>query len=143
MESSGLPLATGLASRRSLEDFDLLLASCSYHLELINLYYLLSRAGVPLRASNRESFPLLIVGGSSAMAAQGLIFPDGDCLADGLFFGEGEGEVQALVRILAAAARAAPEGAPGGSGRRAGLLAGRGPAARGDPGGLAASGPAA
>ncbi len=103
LEASGVPLVTGLASRRSLEDFDLLLASCSYHLELLNLYYLLSRSGQPLRSSLRgESFPLLIVGGSSAMAAQALIFPDGDCLADGLFFGEGEGGVQALVRILAA-----------------------------------------
>jgi radical SAM superfamily enzyme YgiQ (UPF0313 family) len=100
-ESSGVPLVTGLASRRSMEDFDLLLASCSYHLELANLYYLLRQAVVPLRASGREAFPLLIVGGSSAMAAQGLIFPDGDCLADGLFFGEGEGQVEALVRILA------------------------------------------
>jgi radical SAM superfamily enzyme YgiQ (UPF0313 family) len=96
-----VPLATGLAARRSLEDYDLLLASCSYHLELANLYYLLRQAGVPLRASGREAFPLLIVGGSSAMAAQGLIFPDGDCLADGLFFGEGEGQVEALVRTLA------------------------------------------
>ncbi len=103
LEASGVPLVTGLASRRSTEDFDLLLASCSYHLELLNLYYLLSRSGLPLRSSLRgESFPLLILGGSSAMAAQGLIFPDGDCLADGLFFGEGEGGVQALVRILAA-----------------------------------------
>ena len=101
LESSGLPLVTGLASRRSMEDFDLLLASCSYHLELLNLYYLLRQAGVPLRASVRKAFPLLIVGGSSSMAAQGLIFPDGDCLADGLFFGEGEGQVEALVRVLA------------------------------------------
>jgi radical SAM superfamily enzyme YgiQ (UPF0313 family) len=101
LESAGVPPATGISSRRSLEDFDLLLASCSYHLELLNLYYLLSRSGVPLRASNRESFPLLIVGGSSVMAAQGLVLPDGDCLADGLFFGEGEGEAEALVRILA------------------------------------------
>jgi len=100
LEASGVPLATGLASRRSMEDYDLLLASCSYHLELVNLYYLLHQAGVPLRSSGREAFPLLIVGGSSAMAAQGLIFPDGDCLADGLFFGEGEGQVEALVRVL-------------------------------------------
>jgi radical SAM superfamily enzyme YgiQ (UPF0313 family) len=101
LEASGVPLATGLASRRSMEDYDLLLASCSYHLELANLYYLLHQAGVPLRSSGRQAFPLLIVGGSSAMAAQGLIFPDGDCLADGLFFGEGEGQVEALVRVLA------------------------------------------
>ncbi len=101
LEASGVPLVTGLASRRAMEDFDLLLASCSYHLELANLYYLLQQAGLPLRSSSRESFPLLVVGGSSAMAAQGLLFPDGDCLADGLFFGEGEGQVQALVRLLA------------------------------------------
>jgi radical SAM superfamily enzyme YgiQ (UPF0313 family) len=101
LQSSGVPLATGLAARRSMEDYDLLLVSCSYHLELANLYYLLQQAGVPLRASGRKAFPLLIVGGSSAMAAQGLIFPDGDCLADGLFFGEGQEEVAALVRLLA------------------------------------------
>ena len=101
LEASGVPPATGIASGRSMEDFDLLLASCSYHLELLNLPYLLARSGVPLRAGQREeASPLLIVGGSSAMAAQALILPDGDCLADGLFFGEGEGEVEALVRIL-------------------------------------------
>ena len=35
------------------------------------------------------------------MASQALLFPDGDCVADGLFFGEGEGEVESLVRVLA------------------------------------------
>ncbi len=101
LEAAGVPLLTGLVSSRSAQDFDLLLFSCSYHLELLNLYYLLPRSGLPLRSGLRgESFPLLIVGGSSAMAAQALILPDGDCLADGLFFGEGEGAVRELIRIL-------------------------------------------
>ena len=102
LEASGVPPAIGIQSARSMEDFDLLLASCSYHLELLNLAYLLKRSGAPLRAGDRgEGFPPLIVGGSSAMAAQALLFPDGDCIADGLFFGEGEGEAESLIRILA------------------------------------------
>ena len=101
LAASGVPLITGLESGRTLEDFDLALISCAYHLELLNLPFLLQGSGVPHWASERtEAFPPLLLGGSSAMSAQALLQENGDCLADGLFFGEGEGQVAALVRSL-------------------------------------------
>jgi radical SAM superfamily enzyme YgiQ (UPF0313 family) len=102
LEASGIPLITGLESYRPLSDFDLVLASCSYHLELLNLPRLLLGSGVPLRAGERgQAFPPLILGGSSVPAAQALIAESGDCLADGLFFGEGEVQAATLIRRLA------------------------------------------
>lgn len=99
--NAGVPLLYGSQSFRPVEDFDLVLVSNSYVLELVNLPFLLLHSGVPLLASQRdESWPPLIVGGSSAMACQALITPTGDSLADALFFGEGEGLVEQLVRCL-------------------------------------------
>jgi radical SAM superfamily enzyme YgiQ (UPF0313 family) len=43
---------------------------------------------------------VLILGGSNAMAAQAVMTPEGDCVADAIFFGEGERAVEALVRSL-------------------------------------------
>jgi hypothetical protein len=101
LEAAGMPLITGIESNRPLADFDLALASCSYHLELLNLPYLLLGSDVPLWAGERgETYPPLILGGSSALAAQALIAKSGDCLADGLFFGEGEEQAEELIRVL-------------------------------------------
>jgi radical SAM superfamily enzyme YgiQ (UPF0313 family) len=85
----------GIASGKEATEFDALLISCSYALELVNLPLLLQKSGIPLRASQRASqensrWPLIIVGGSNALANQGLIFPDGDSFAEGLYFGEAE-----------------------------------------------------
>ena len=104
-EEQGIPLFLGLRSFRSIEDFDLVLVSNSFGLELLNLVYGLQRSGVPLFASERgSSFPPLILGGSNAFAVQALFreLPDGlDCMADGVFFGEGEGEIAKIVSVLA------------------------------------------
>jgi len=93
---------TGVRSRRPARDFDLILVSNAYILELLNLPYLLLRSGIPLFAGERgEDDPVVLLGGSNAMAAQAAIREDGDALADGIFFGEGEGRVGEIVLALA------------------------------------------
>ena len=93
-------LLVGLESRKPMEAFDLVLFSNSYILELINIFYLFIHAKVPLLSSKRdEKTPLFFLGGSSALVSQALITEDGDCLMDGIFFGEGEGEVAGMVRL--------------------------------------------
>ncbi len=100
--AAGVPLLMGTQSWRGSEDFDVVLISNAYTLELINLPYLLHHSGAPLLASERdEAWPPLILGGSNAMAAQAIVTESGDCVADALFFGEGEREVETLVHILA------------------------------------------
>ncbi len=102
LSAAGVPLLVGTQSWRSIEDFDAILISNAYTLELINLPYLLHYSGAPLLASERDAtFPPLILGGSNAMATQAIVTETGDCVADALFFGEGEHEVGTLVRILA------------------------------------------
>lgn len=95
----------GLSSGRSPEDFDLVLLSNSFALELVNLSYLFALTGLPSRASARaaaaltgEKLPIIILGGSNAASAGALLLP-GDCaeeasdaLVDGIYFGEGEGD---------------------------------------------------
>lgn len=101
-----LPPLTGIHSRRPARDFDLILVSNAYILELLNLPDILLRSGIPLFAGERsEGDPILLLGGSSAMAAQAIIREDGDALADGIFFGEGEGRVGEVVRALAGGSR--------------------------------------
>lgn len=91
----------GLDSGRPLTDFDLVLLSNAYTLELVNLPYVLRQSGLPLFAGEREEGPVLLLGGSNAMATQAVIRPDGDALVDGIFFGEGEGRVGEIVAALA------------------------------------------
>ncbi|MGC9394787.1 MAG: radical SAM protein [Anaerolineae bacterium] len=100
--AAGVPLLVGTQSWRGIEDFNVVLISNAYTLELINLPYLLHNSGVPLLASERDSrYPPLILGGSNAMAAQAIVTETGDCVADALFFGEGERDVETLIRVLA------------------------------------------
>ena len=97
-----IPYLIGTQSLRSADAFDLVLISNAYTLELINLPYLLLRSGIPLYASQRgPGWPILLLGGSNALAAQAAIRADGDSLVDGIFFGEGEGHVGRLVAALA------------------------------------------
>jgi hypothetical protein len=99
--AEGVPYLVGVQSLHSIDDFDLVLISNSYTLELINLPYVLARSGIPLFSGERgPEWPALILGGSNAMAAQAIIRQDADCLADAIFFGEGEGWVSALVSLL-------------------------------------------
>jgi len=106
----------GLVSGHDPQDFDLVLISNAFSLELLNLPYLFSSAGIPLRASERdaafgEERSLFILGGSNASCAGALLADDGgtrsgarafpsDSFVDGLFFGEGEGAIGELASIL-------------------------------------------
>jgi radical SAM superfamily enzyme YgiQ (UPF0313 family) len=104
-ERARIPPLIGVQSLHALDDFDLVLFSASYVLELINVPYLLLRAGLPLFSSERGSeHPIVILGGSNAMASQALFRVTDECtdaLVDGAFFGEGEGLVERLIAVLA------------------------------------------
>ncbi len=95
-------LLMGIYAWRPAVDYDLLLISNAYTLELINVPYLLLHSGLPLWSDERTTEPLILLGGSNALAAQALIRPDGAALVDGLFFGEGETRVEELLRVLEA-----------------------------------------
>jgi len=100
---AGIPLLVGTQSWRSPEDFDVILVSNAYSLELINLPYLLRHSGAPLLASARDAaFPPILLGGSNALATQAILTGTGDGVADAIFFGEGEREVETLLQTLSA-----------------------------------------
>ncbi len=104
LQKNGIPFVVGTQSSHSLEDFDLVLVSNSYVLELINLPFLLKHSGLPWLASQRpDSLPPIILGGSNAAAAHALILPGGDCIADALFVGEGEEQVEHFIADFCAA----------------------------------------
>lgn len=132
LDAAGVPWMHGVASGRGALDFDVLLVSNSYTLELVNLAPFLESSGVPASRRARESassaaeggarFPLIALGGSNAMASAAQYDEaSGDAIVDAVFFGEGEGAVRELAPGLAAASREA------GSARIAALeaLAGR------------------
>ena len=99
--AAGVRLLVGSQSFRAVPDFDLVLISNAYLLELINLPYLMMHSGIPLMASERdEEWPPIILGGSNATATQAIVTPSGDSMVDALFFGEGEEQVGLLVRGL-------------------------------------------
>ncbi|MGC9399441.1 MAG: radical SAM protein [Anaerolineae bacterium] len=98
---AGVPFLVGVQSLRAAHEFDLVLISNAYLLELINLPYLFLKSDIPPMASERDAkWPIFVLGGSNALAAQALITPSGDSFVDALFFGEGEGEVEALAHTL-------------------------------------------
>ncbi len=103
LAGAGIPFLVGAESWRDAGDFDVVLVSNAYTLELINLPYLLINSAVPTLASRRdEGWPPIILGGSNALASQALLTPEGDSVVDALFFGEGEREVEVLVKELRA-----------------------------------------
>ncbi|MGO8692415.1 MAG: radical SAM protein [Rectinemataceae bacterium] len=105
LENRRLPWFSGLVSGHSPRDFDLVLVSNAFGLELVNLPYLFSTAHIPPRASQRgEGEPIVILGGSNAASAGAVLFggegSDADSLVEGIFFGEGEGAIGELAGIL-------------------------------------------
>ena len=107
LSQAGIPLLVGTQSFRSADDFDVLLVSNAYLLELINLPYLMLHSGIPLWASERgDEWAPIVLGGSNATATQAIVADDSDCLADALFFGEGEEQIIPLVRALCPAGSA-------------------------------------
>lgn len=101
LRTEGSPMLRGTQSGRPAPDFDLVLISNSFLLELVNLPFLLRASGIPVWAGERdERWPPMVLGGSNAMACQAILSPAGDCMADAVFFGEGEGACAALVGRL-------------------------------------------
>jgi len=97
-EGAGL---RGMRTGRDAKDFDLWLVSNSYAVELINLPYLLHLAGIPMRGGQRDaSAPLVVMGGSNAMASQAILYGPDEAMVDALYFGEGEYNVTSLVKAL-------------------------------------------
>lgn len=119
LEAAGVPWMHGIASGRGALEFDALLVSNSYTLELVNLAPFLVSSGIPASRRAREAarepvsfessggrYPLIVLGGSNAMASAAQYDEaSGDSIVDAVFFGEGEGAVRELVPGLAAAAR--------------------------------------
>ncbi len=100
LAEAGLPLVMGTQSHQPMAGFVIVLVSNSWLLEQVNLPFLLSRSGAPVWASARgEEWPPLILGGSNAAAAHALVSETGDCMADAIFFGEGEGSVGRIIRL--------------------------------------------
>jgi hypothetical protein len=115
LQAAHLPLAIGVQSQRGLGAFDLVLISNAFLLETINLPMLLLDAGLSPWADERpEGAPVLLLGGSNALAAHTLVRPDGVAVPDAFFFGEGEEGVVPFLQVWQANA-----GLP----RRARLLA--------------------
>lgn len=91
---NGIPLLTGIQSWHSAEDFDLVLVSNAFVLEMLNLPYLLRHSRWPVFARERAGeFPPLLLGGSNARAAQSLA-----PFVDGIFVGEAEEAIADIVR---------------------------------------------
>lgn len=107
----GLSWFFGRCSRKSPAEFDIVMISNAFALELINLPYLFSTSGIPMSAAERmkiDDVPILIIGGSNASALGAIVrnhddggSPASDAFVDGIFFGEGEGSIGRLARILA------------------------------------------
>jgi len=96
-----IPFFIGIQSLRSISDFDLVLVSNSFTLELFNLPYLFMNTGIPATKNERRSNgPIVIMGGSNVLMAQCAISRDGDSFIDALFFGEGEEAVSNIVSIV-------------------------------------------
>ncbi len=96
-----IPFFLGIQSLHQINDFDLVLISNSFTLELFNLPYLFSNTGIPgLKSQRRTLRPIVIMGGSNVLMAQCAISPDGDSYIDALFFGEGEGAVGKIAAIV-------------------------------------------
>jgi Fe-S oxidoreductase len=124
--SHNAPLFYGIASGRAPEDFDLVLVSNSFALELPNISYLFGQSGIPSRASARAAaaesgarIPIIVLGGSNSACAGSLLLPDAtgaaegagasaeasDCLVDAIFFGEGESALGDIARLGSAPGR--------------------------------------
>jgi radical SAM superfamily enzyme YgiQ (UPF0313 family) len=101
LREHAVPWLTGIFSHRSAEDFDVILISNAYTLELFNLPALLLGSGIPPWARDRAGrWPPFILGGSNAMASQAILDTTGGSFVDAIFFGEGEGHVGRLIQYL-------------------------------------------
>ncbi len=98
---NNIPFFLGIQSLRSISDFDLVLISNSFTLELFNLPYLFLNTGLPALKSQRQGKkPVIVMGGSNALMTQCAVSREGDSFVDAIFFGEGEDAVGNIVSIV-------------------------------------------
>ena len=104
----------GMKTKLPAKAFNLILIANSFTCELLNLPYLLKLADIPYSGTARHTgtrsastatpsqntYPLIIMGGSNALAAQSVLFSEDDALVDALYFGEGERNIEKIVRTL-------------------------------------------
>jgi radical SAM superfamily enzyme YgiQ (UPF0313 family) len=96
-----VPFLLGIQSLHSILDFDLVLISNSFTLELFNLPYLFLNTTVsPLKSQRLTLRPIVIMGGSNALMAQCAISASGDSFVDAMYFGEGEDAVGKITAIV-------------------------------------------
>ena len=115
LSSQNLPWFFGRASRKSPRDFDIVMVSNAFALELVNLPYLFTTAGLSASAASRallDGQPIFIAGGSNASAMGSIVlegperkYPAQDAFVDGIFFGEGETAIGTLAQVLAGSDR--------------------------------------
>lgn len=86
----------GAVTSRKLREFDLLLASANYELDLLYLSKLLDESGIELIAERRGKKPVILVGGLAAMANPEPFLE----IADACFVGDGEILLEKLARSL-------------------------------------------
>ena len=128
LSSRNLPWFFGRASRKSPRDFDVIMVSNAFALELVNLPYLFTNSGLSMSAVSRSALdeqPIVIAGGSNASAMGALVlggsdgqYPAKDAFVDGIFFGEGEGAIGKLARVLSGADQSSASGSPRNAARR-------------------------
>ncbi|MFZ2636746.1 MAG: radical SAM protein [Rectinemataceae bacterium] len=110
LDRAARPWFFGRASGRSPADFDLVMVSNAFALELLNLPYLFATSGLPATSRLRAELdrcPIVILGGSNASCTGALVRreadlkqPAQDSIPDGIFFGEGETAIGELAKIL-------------------------------------------
>ncbi|HPS14267.1 MAG TPA: radical SAM protein [Spirochaetales bacterium] len=119
LNQADLPWFFGRQSHRSPADFDLIMISNAFGLELVNLSYLFSTSSLDWSSRNRaneDGLPIIIIGGSNANCMGAIVKFSADrnthktpgkgleqaedSFVDGIFFGEGEGAVGPLAAIL-------------------------------------------
>lgn len=124
LSGADIPWFFGRQSGKSPADFDLVMISNAFGLELLNLSHFFFSSGIPESAatrSGRAGLPVIIAGGSNAVAMGSIVKmsasspnlgPAEDSLVDGIFFGEGEGAIGEIAAILTGEADASPDLSP-------------------------------
>jgi len=86
----------GALTGRKLKDFDLLLISANYELDIVYAVKLLSEAQLTPSAEGRSMRPVIVVGGLAAMSNPEPFLE----IADGVFIGDGEILLQKVARYM-------------------------------------------
>ncbi len=103
-EGAEVPWLLGTQSKQGPMGFDVIGFSLSLVQELINLPTVLGKSGIPLSKRERlrrPEVPLIILGGASALYSSAAWGPD--AWVDGVFVGEGDQDIRALLGMMAAA----------------------------------------